>query len=1359
MRAPTRRSSIATGLVRTAAGTLACAIVLVWSNLPTSADEPSRPAESPCYVPTAEEFLAGFQQPQRPPRPQLPVYKDRITPHWFHDNTRFWYRNDLRGGDKEFILVDAVQGKRQTAFDHNKLAVSLSKANGTEYKADRLPFGDIEFVKDDKAIRFKVDQTAWQCDLTSYECTKTEEGAKQSQAREGWVESSRPADLSSPQPLHGNLASLARSASEGANPVGLENSTQPSDSAEEPCLLQAPSLDDSSNPPQPARPGRRVNAGASPKSPDGKWTAFIKDYNLFVRTEEGSKEIQLSQDGKEGLAYGLPNWAPDSKTLAAFRIEPGDRKEVYLIESSPRGRGRAKLHKRPYDLPGDKLTAYELNLFQIDGPKQIKPKVERVDLGSPRLHWSNDGSRVAYEKVDRGHQRFRLIGVDARTGEARNLIDEKSQTFIWTAYAEMLNTPLVNWLQKTDEIIYVSERDGWRHLYLIDAREGKVKNQITRGDWAVRGIDRIDEDARQVWFRATGKIEGQDPYFVQYCRVKFDGTNLVALTEGNGSHTVQYSADRNYVIDSYSGVDAAPVHELRRGSDGKLVCALEMADVSELEAGGWKPPEVFVAKGRDGKTDIWGIISRPRNFDPAKKYPVIESIYAGPQGSFVPKVFNAFNRYAAITELGFIVVQIDGMGTANRSKAFHDVCWKNLKDAGFPDRILWHQAVARKYPYYDISRVGIYGTSAGGQNSTGALLFHPDFYKAAVSACGCHDNRMDKASWNEQWMGYPVGPQYAECSNIDNAHRLRGKLLLIVGEMDTNVPPESTYRLVDALIKAGKDFEFLAVPGMGHSNGGAYGVRRMQDFFVRHLHGVEPPDHNAAAGAPTGSRRLQEALPQVTVPPEAFFEKIREKDRDAARKFYKKYIDLKGMPVVASAEVADEALQRTYDIVTHLLAGRPDILEAMVKHGTRLIIIGKDQVYTDMPEYRNHPNPSYQNERVRGTGGLDVTSFGEENLLNLALDRYDDESIAVHEFCHTIDAALGRIDPTWRERLVKTYKSAISKGLWKNAYTASNAAEYWAEICQSYFDCNRINNWNHAPIGRREQLKQFDPDGYELVKTTFKLTAENDWRYRPLRPQPSVMPPPAKFKIDPYYAKFTFAREFVVLGSKRVSDEALLRANDTIRKMFAYRHDILKAMIADGARLVVLGRHEKLSDLPEFKADKSQAGFDEVRYLEYTPELKLMVVPEENVLGLPGDPFADKCMVVSVFAKGLHQVTGLRPVDPDFDRRRGKQQYELRVKRLDIEFDHALQTIYEAAVSKGLWKGTPAARSRAEYWAAGVEAYFDAGGAGQAPNLADRPITSREALKTYDPDLFALVDETMAFKEHVDWRFRRSASP
>jgi alpha-glucosidase len=487
--------------------------------------------------------------------------------------------------------------------------------------------------------------------------------------------------------------------------------------------------------------------------------------------------------------------------------------------------------------------------------------------------------------------------------------------------------------------------------------------------------------------------------------------------------------------------------------------------------------------------------------------------------------------------------------------------------------------------------------------------------------------------------------------------------------------------------------------------------------------------------------------------PDSFFEKVRESDRDLARQFYKKFIDVQGMPVVAAEEVADAALQRTYDIVTHLLAGRPDVIEAMVKNKMYLIIIGKDQVYTDMPEYRNHPNPAYQNERVRGTGGR-PTSFGEENLLSLPIDRYDDESIGVHEFCHTIDSALRSIDPTWSERKAAVYRRAMDQGLWRNTYAATNPGEFWAEICQSYFDCNRVNNWNHGPIGTREQLKAYDPESYELARTTFNLSPSQDWRYHWLHPLPDVQAPPAKFKIDPYYTKFTWAREFTVIG-RQASNDALLKANDTIRKMFAYRHDILKALMADGVRLIVLGRNERLADLPEYETLKQRKGVDGLaRLLDYTPEAKLLVVSEENVLGNPKHPLIGDCQIIRTFARALYYVTGTRPADPNWDKRgRDVQQYELRVKRLDLKFDEQLKRLYETATSKGLWQGTAAVHDRVFYWSSGVLAYFDAAGQDAAPNGAAHPITTREALREYDPGLYALVNETIAYDGHVDWRY------
>ena len=752
--------------------------------------------------------------------PERGVYKARVTPHWFQDNTRFWYRNDLREGTKEFIVVDAEQGKREPAFDHQKLALALSKAAGKEYNAERLPFSDIEFIKAGKAIRFEAADKTWRCDLGTYECTEQAGHA-------GAAAPPRPVEDSQPY---------------------LAGPTEPGDSG-------APLADERRSDRSSAQGStRRTSADETDQrftSPDGKWVALVKEYNIYLRSADNGEEQQLSQDGEEGNAYARVEWAPDSQAFVAWRITPGDRKEVYLIESAPKGGGRAILHHRPYALPGDKFTTYELNLFEVGERKQIKPEVERFEheWEPPRLHWNRDNRHFAYQQEDRGHQRFRVIEADSHAGNLRNLVDEKTETFIWTAHTENVNIRYVNWLEKTEEMIFVSERDGWRHLYLVDTREGKIKNLITPGDYVVRGIDFIDEEGRQVWFRASGRNPEQDPYFIHYYRVNFDGTGLVALTDANGNHSAQYSPDRKYLIDTYSRVDLAPIHELRRTADGTKLCQFEQADISELKATGWEPPEVFVAKGRDGKTDIWGIICRPAKFDPGQKYAVLEQVYAGPQSSYVPKTFSGIRRFAALTDLGFVVVQADGMGTANRSKAFHDVCWKNLKDAGFPDRILWHKAAAAKYPWYDISRVGIYGTSAGGQSAAGALLFHPEFYKAAVANSGCHDNRMDKASWNEQWMGYPVGPQYAESSNIENAGKLQGYLMLVVGEMDENVPPESTYRFVDALIRGGKDFDLLVVPNGGHGAGGAYGQRRLQDFFARHLQGVEPPNRNAEVPA------------------------------------------------------------------------------------------------------------------------------------------------------------------------------------------------------------------------------------------------------------------------------------------------------------------------------------------------------------------------------------------------------------------------------------------------------------------------------------------------------------------------------
>jgi dipeptidyl aminopeptidase/acylaminoacyl peptidase len=382
----------------------------------------------------------------------------------------------------------------------------------------------------------------------------------------------------------------------------------------------------------------------------------------------------------------------------------------------------------------------------------------------------------------------------------------------------------------------MSERDGWCHLYLYDVKTGKPKQQITKGQWVVREVLHVDEDKREIWFTANGMRANEDPYHLHLCRVKFDGSEFKQLTEGDGNHRIEFSPTREFFIDTFSRADMPPMNELRRSTDGSLVCLLEKAEVKDLLATGWQMPERFVAKGRDGKTDIHGVIIKPTHFDATKKYPVVEEIYAGPHGAFAPKEFGRGLRQHQIAELGFIVVQMDGMGTNYRGKAFHDVCWKNIKDAGFPDRKLWIKGAAKTRLWMDLSRVGIYGGSAGGQNAMRALIDHHDFYKVAVADCGCHDNRMDKIWWNEQWMGWPVDDSYVKSSNKEQAAKLEGDLLLIVGEMDRNVDPASTMQVVGALQKANKRFEFMPIVGSDHGAAESpFGSRLRMDFLVKHL--------------------------------------------------------------------------------------------------------------------------------------------------------------------------------------------------------------------------------------------------------------------------------------------------------------------------------------------------------------------------------------------------------------------------------------------------------------------------------------------------------------------------------------------
>lgn len=579
--------------------------------------------------------------------------------------------------------------------------------------------------------------------------------------------------------------------------------------------------------------------GAPVTSPDGKYVAFIKNDNICVREVATGKETQLSQDGTPGNYYSsYIQWSPDSKLVAAFRIRPAQKRYVYYVESSPADQLQPKLHKQEYAKPGDELAFKVPCIYGVENGKRLIPS---TDLFSHQyeiyaLQWNSDSKGITFEYNERGHKVYRVLEVSAEDGSVRPLIEEKEEKYV--------NYPRIfrHFLADGKRIIWSSERDNYNHLYMYDRATARPTHQITRGEWYVREVQYVDEENQQIYFSANGMNKDEDPYLIHYYRIGFDGKGLTALTPEEGMHKAWYSSDYKYLVDVYSKVDQAPVAVVRSAADGKIVMPLEKADIAQLTANGWKAPEVFTAKGRDGKTDMWGIIYRPSNFDPAKKYPVIEYIYSGPGDQYVPKTFSSYNWWmTSLAELGFIVVQVDGMTTSFRSKEFEEVCYKNLKDAGLPDHIAWIKAAAQKYPYMDIDRVGIFGCSAGGQESTTAVLLHPEFYKAAYSACGCHDNRMDKIWWNELWMGYPVDDSYKECSNVENAHLLQRPLMLVVGEMDDNVDPASTMQVVNALIKANKDFELVVIPGAHHTMGEDFGEHKRYDFFVRNLMGVNPP--------------------------------------------------------------------------------------------------------------------------------------------------------------------------------------------------------------------------------------------------------------------------------------------------------------------------------------------------------------------------------------------------------------------------------------------------------------------------------------------------------------------------------------
>ncbi len=678
------------------------------------------------------------------------VTRDRVEPTWFEDDTKFWYRNDLAGGKKEFVIVDVTNATREVVTE------------------DKLPKKE----KDAGAVK--------------------------------------PAEHVSPE--------LREEADDSDGE--MFGSHYPEFAARAP--VQAPRQ-------------RRSNT-----SPDGKWQVTIQDFNVVLVDVKEKTETTLTTDGKTGHGYDRVNWAPDSTKLVAMKTKAGGDRKVTLVESSPKDQLQPKTSTYAYLKPGDEIPLTKPHLFDVATKKEIAVSDELFPnpWAITNEHWTPDGKQFYFLYNQRGHTVMRVLAIAAATGQVTAVVNEECKTFF-----DYAGKTFLQHLDATNQLIWMSERDGWNHLYLVD-RATKKATPVTHGEWAVRRVERVDVEKREIRFQTVGQHPKQDPYHVHFAKIGFDGTGMVAMTDGDGTHTPpRYSPDDKHYLVTYSRVDLPTVTELRRTSDGMKILEVEQADTKALEAAGWRAPERFVAKGRDGTTDIHGIIHRPTNFDPMKTYPVIEYIYAGPHDHFVPKRFSPNPASASsMAELGFIVVQCDGMGTNWRSKAFHDVCWKNLGDSGFPDRIPWIQAAAKTFPEMDLSKgVGIFGGSAGGQSSTRAVLAFGDFYTVAVSDCGCHDNRMDKIWWNELWMSWPIGKHYEDQSNVTQAKNLKGKLMLVVGELDRNVDPASTLQVANALVKANKDFDLLFMTGAGHGScESPYGRRRRADFFIRHLWGTEP---------------------------------------------------------------------------------------------------------------------------------------------------------------------------------------------------------------------------------------------------------------------------------------------------------------------------------------------------------------------------------------------------------------------------------------------------------------------------------------------------------------------------------------
>jgi len=711
------------------------------------------------------------------------VYRATVRPQWIADG-RFWYRSRIPGGT-EFVMVDPDGGEKARAFDHERMAAALSAATGTPRTALDLPIADLTFDGGHVVVQLQ-EAGLFDCDLSDYTC-----------------ESSHP-----------RLA-----------PVGRDEVV----------------------------------------SPDGRQVAFIRDYNLWVRDRATGRETRLTTDGVEDFGYGTNNagwvrrdrpvlkWSPDSRKIATFQH---DARGVGMMYLTTTGVGHPELDAWRYPLPGDSVI-FRVQRVVLDLDRPAGDHVVRLDIEPDQhrstcsdhvecrgtlgdLEWSADASHFAFVSSSRDHKVARVRIADATTGVVRDVFEEVEETF----YESQSGW---RYLSSSNEILWFSQRDNWGNLFLYDAETGEVKRKVTEGAWNVLDIREVDEEGRTVTFMGNEREPG-DPYFQYLYRVGLDGGDVELLTPDSANHAISIAPDGEHFVDSYSTPVVPPVTVLR-DSDGNEVMTLEEADISRLTASGWQPPMPFSVKARDGETDLYGLLFRPLDFDPSRTYPVVNYLYPGPQsGSVGSRSFRASHRdLQSIAELGFVVIELDAMGTPGRSKEFHEAYYGNMGDNGLPDQITGIKQLAERYPWIDADRVGIFGHSGGGFAAAAGILRYPDFYDVAVSGAGNHDNRNYEDDWGEKWQGllevYPDSTtSYDNQANQLLAENLRGKLLLAHGTMDTNVPPSNTLLVVDALIEANKDFDLIMLPNRGHGFGNEpYMMRRRWDYFVRYLLGAEPP--------------------------------------------------------------------------------------------------------------------------------------------------------------------------------------------------------------------------------------------------------------------------------------------------------------------------------------------------------------------------------------------------------------------------------------------------------------------------------------------------------------------------------------